>query len=107
MYPGDARSRWPAALLTDRRVSHYWDEPRVLGELYMNQLPAILDRRAPATLSPSADAMWDAFFVYAPGDSWQDPLPMPRVWGYPIMVTRDQLVRELQAVASSPNPILR
>jgi hypothetical protein len=104
MYPGDARSKWSAALLADPRVSHYWDESRVLGELYMNQLPAILARRAPATLPPSADLMWDAFFVYAPGDEWQEPLPMPRLWGYPIMVTRDQLARELQTVATIPKP---
>ena len=98
MYPGDARSKWRASLLSDPRVSHYWDEPQALGSLYMAQLPAILNRRAPATLPPYADVMWDAFFLYAPGDSWQEPLPMPRVWGYPIMVTHNQLLRELDSV---------
>ena len=98
MYAGDARSKWPQALLTDRRVSHYWDEPRTLGASYLMRLPAMLDRRAQATMQPTADAMWDAFFLYAPGDIWRDPLPLPIAWGYPIMVTRDHLVREVDAL---------
>src|SRR5712691_313306 len=62
MYPGDARSKWPSALLTDQRVAHYCDEQRALGTAYLSNLPAMLDRRAEATLQPTADAMWDAFF---------------------------------------------
>ena len=98
MYPGDARARWPAALLTDARVVHYWDEPRAAGTRYLAQLPAILDRRAPETMSPGGDAMWDAFFVYAPGDRWQDPTPVPRSWGYPIIVTSDELRRQVETL---------
>ena len=98
MYPGDARSKWPSALLTDQRVAHYWDEQRALGTAYLSNLPAMLDRRTEATLQPTADAMWDAFFLYAPGDLWREPLPLPITWGYPIMVTRDHLVREVDAL---------
>jgi len=98
MYPGDARSKWPATLLTDSRVLHYWDEDRVIGTRYLAQLPAIIERRAPETLQPNADAMWDAFFVYAPGDRWQAPVAVPTSWGYPIMVTREELRRQVQAL---------
>jgi hypothetical protein len=98
MYPGDARSTWPATILTDPRVTHYWDEQRALGEHYLRHLPTIVDRRASATLQPTADAMWDAFFLHAPGDRWEEPVPLPRVWGYPIMVTRDQLLAELHTL---------
>jgi len=42
--------------------------------------------------------MWDAFFLHTPGDLWREPLPLPITWGYPIMVTRDQLVREFDAL---------
>lgn len=98
MYPGDARSKWPAAILTDPRVTHYWDEQRALGEYYLGQLPAIVDRRASATLQPAADAMWDAFFLHGPGQRWAEPLPSPLLWGYPIMVTRDQLLGELRGL---------
>ncbi len=98
MYPGDARTKWPSTLLTDERVAHFWDAQRALGTAYLANLPAMLDRRAEATLQPTADAMWDAFYVYGPGDSWRDPLPLPSAWGYPIMVTRDHLVREVGAL---------
>jgi len=86
-------------LLTDRRVAHYWDEHRALGTAYLSNLPRMLDGRAEATLQPTADAMWDAFYLYAPGDRWQEPLPLPVRWGYPIMPTREQLARELDAIA--------
>ena len=98
MYPGDARAKWPAALLTDSRVLHVWDEQRVVGTRYLANLPAMLTQRAPATMPPTADAMWDAFFVYPPGQAWQDPVPLPSSWGYPIMVTRDQLLRDVEAL---------
>jgi hypothetical protein len=94
MYPGDARTKWPPTLLTDARVTHYWDEGRALGTAYLANLTTMLTRRAEATMMPTADAMWDAFYVYSAEDGWRDPLPLPIAWGYPIMVTRDRLVRE-------------
>jgi hypothetical protein len=95
MYPGDARTKWPEAILVDPRVVHYWDAERALGQRYLSHLAAMMDRRAPSTLPPSADAMWDAFYVYPPGDRWQEPVPVPVSWGYPIMVTRDQLLGDV------------
>ena len=92
MYPGDARSKWPAALLTDSRVTHFWDEQRVVGKAYLAQLPLMLDRRAPNTMTPDADALWDAFFIYAPDARWDSGVPRPVAWGYPIMPTRETLL---------------
>ena len=98
MYPGDSRAKWPAALLTDARVLHYWDRERVIGVRYLSHLPAMLDRRAPETVTPTADAMWDAFYVHGRGARWQDPVPVPVSWGYPIMVTREQLMRDVESL---------
>jgi hypothetical protein len=95
MYPGDARAKWPAGVMTDQRVLHYWDEDRAVGTHYLSHLPAMLDRRAAETRVPAADAMWDAFYVYGRGVTWEAPVPLPISWGYPILVTRDQLVRDL------------
>ena len=67
----------------------------MIGRLYLPRLPAMADRRATATLRPTGDALWDAFFLYPPGGRWDDPVPLPIRWGYPIMVTRDQLGREV------------
>jgi hypothetical protein len=100
MYPGDARVHWPTALLTDRRVVHYWDERRVVGMRALLNLTTFLDRQAPGTLPPDADALWDAFFVYAPDEKWTEPFPRPVSWGYPIMVTKDHLAREVERLAA-------
>jgi hypothetical protein len=100
MYPGDSREKWPSTLLTDLRVVQYWDATRAIGTRYLTNLPAILDRRATETLAPTADALWDAYFIYPPGDLWTDRIPLPVSWGYPIMVTRDQLVVDLEALAT-------
>jgi len=98
MYPGDARVKWPAELLTDHRVVHYWDERRLLGVRLLRNLPTFLDRQAPGTLPPDAEALWDTFLVYAPGDRWTEPFPRPISWGFPIMVTRDRLLRDVEAL---------
>jgi hypothetical protein len=101
MYPGDARTKWPPELLTDTRVTHYWDEPRLLGRRLLLSLPMFLGLQAPGTMTPEADALWDAFFVYPPGDRWTDPAPRPVSWGYPIMVTKDQLARDVEKLSGS------
>jgi hypothetical protein len=98
MYPGDARAKWPSTLLTDARVVQYWDEPRALGTLYLSHLPAMIDRSADGTLTPAADAMWDAFYLYGRDERWDEAVPTPVVWGYPIMPTRDSLAHALEAL---------
>ncbi len=96
MYPGDARSKWPGTLLTDTRVIHFWDEERITGTRYLSYLPPLVELRAAGTLQPTADALWDAFFVYPSGATWRDPVPLPALWGYPIMVTHDELLRSVE-----------
>ena len=104
MYPGDARSVWPATLLTDPRVVHFWDERRDVGRAFLSQLTTMLDRRAPTTLTPTADAMWDAYYLYRRGDRWSDSPPLPVSWGYPIMVTREQLVADVDRLIAGIRP---
>jgi hypothetical protein len=98
MYPGDARLKWSPTILTDSRAAHFWDEERVIGRWYLSRLPSMIDRRAPPTMQPVDDVLWDAFFIYAPGDRWQDASALPVRWGYPIMVTREHLMSEVEAL---------
>ncbi len=81
MYPGDARSKWSPSFIADPRVVHLWDEQRVVGRVFLSRLPGWAARRAPDTMEPVDDAVWDAFFVYVPGDGWQDAPRQPRFWG--------------------------
>ena len=68
------------------------------GSPALNTLPVMLGRRAPETRPPDGNALWDAFFIYPPGDTWHDPVPVPVSWGYPIMVTSDTLRRQVDAL---------
>jgi hypothetical protein len=104
MYPGDARAAWPASLLTDARVVHFWDERRDVGRIYLSRLTSMLDRRAANTLTPAADAMWDTYYLYPRGDRWNDVVPVPVSWGYPIMATRDQLAADLDRLITAMRP---
>jgi hypothetical protein len=96
MYPGDTRQRWPAALLTDRRVHHYWDERRAVGQQYLQMLPAMWPKRSPETVLPEADALWDAYLLYGSDAQWGEQLPDVVSWGAPILRTSETLLRDLE-----------
>ena len=34
MMTSDQRAEWPSKLLTDRRVTHFWDDGKLLGNWY-------------------------------------------------------------------------
>src|SRR5262245_21842491 len=96
MYPGDSRDRWRDALLTDARVRHYWDERRAIGQLYLQLLPEMWQKRTPDTVLPDADALWVAYMLYAPDAQWTDRHPDVIAWGSPIFRSTDPLMSELK-----------
>ncbi len=98
MYPGDERAAWSSVSLADPRVTQFWDEQRAVGRTLLTRLPTILDRRAPNTMQPVDDTLWDAFFLYAADAQWNGAPPAPVTWGYPIMVTRDELASRIDAL---------
>lgn len=81
MISDDSRSRWRQDLLTDSRVTHFWDEDRLVGRFF-------------AKLSdppPKGGVQWDAFFVYGPEASWDETPPPLRSFGRTVMGTREKL----------------
>lgn len=81
MYPGDARSKWKVDLLSDCRVTHFWDEERVVGRFFATH-------RDPP---PARGVEWDAFFVYGPEASWDgSPAPL-RSFGRPVRPAHKKL----------------
>lgn len=54
-------------LLPDRRVSHYWDGEKKLGEGFKPVLG--LDQTA-----------WDVYLLYPPGAEWKEQPPKPTFW---------------------------
>ncbi len=62
----DHRSRWDDALLTDDRVTHFWDQPKEVGRWYASQ-----------GNYPFGDVAWDIYFLYGPEAEWsQAPEPL-------------------------------
>ncbi len=57
-------------LMSDARVTHYWDEQEAVGTSYAKQI-----------LSMDDFALWDFYMLFDRSVSWRDTrLPVPRVW---------------------------
>lgn len=95
MYPGDARDRWRADLLSDGRVRHYWDDTRAVGRLYLQLLPRLWPARAAETVVPQADALWDAYLLYPADARWDDAPPAVLSWGSTILQTQETLRQDV------------
>jgi hypothetical protein len=95
MYPGDEESRWPRELLTDQRVVHRWDEPKVTGRWFLEHLRDLRTTRGGDGRFPQrVDAMWDTYLLFDRTATWKSVPSGVLSWGYPIMRTRDQLKRD-------------
>ena len=111
MLPKDSRGGFPTELLTDSRVTQFWDENHLAGQAF----------------APLADwhkgVLWDAYFLYGPNARWPTvaaasppskfqlglerprvtvapALPRPASWGRTIFSTRDQLKRDFDNLAA-------
>jgi hypothetical protein len=83
MYPGDSPDDFPAAreLLRDRRVVHYWDQPKEVGRWFHGVVPT----------GTKGDVEWDAFYLYGPESKWIDRPTEMLTWGRTILRDRKKL----------------
>lgn len=92
MYPGDSETSWPSALLTDKRVQHRWDEPKVAGRWFLENLRTMQPTRGGGRFPQRVDAMWDTWILFDGDATWTASGPSSVVsWGYTIMKTKEQL----------------
>lgn len=87
MFPGDSRSKWKGKLLTDLRVTHMWDEEKIVGRWFTEYLRQPEDYKTEVT--------WDAYFLYPLETHWNLTLPPPLSWGSPIILKSRELGRVL------------
>ena len=73
---GDSRDRWDGDGMTDPRVSHFWDEQKVVGNWFS------------ANVRHNRGTTWDFYALYAPGDT---SLATPVSSGGTIITHRNQL----------------
>ena len=81
----DARSRWPEDVLRDPRVVHFWDDGRVVGRWYEENVT-----------HRGEEVEWDAFFLYGAAASWDATLPEAVAWGRTILSAKERLHQALQ-----------
>jgi len=63
---GAGRDAWPSELLTDKRVTHYWDEQDIVGTWFAKQGKNIgLEAR-------DGIFLWDAFLLFSKDSSWEE-----------------------------------
>jgi len=87
MYRGDARSAWPASLLTDPRVVHFWDEQKVVGTWFGKQ--------PDYTGLSNGSVLWDAFLLYGAEARWDDKPSHLISTGRTIVAKREELRKSL------------
>jgi hypothetical protein len=81
-FEGDERDLVDHRLLADARVTQFWDEQKHAGRWYARTF----------TRPEDPDWVeWDAFFVYAPGDTWEQAGARPVRWGRTIIGKREDL----------------
>ena len=100
MYPTDARERWPAEVLTDSRVIHYWDEQKNAGRWYGERLRDIESQMASNSAENEGPILWDVYLVYGPEGRWDATPAGLRRWGRTILKTQDEFRRSVAALVN-------
>jgi hypothetical protein len=83
MYPGDSPRHFPGAQkrMPDRRVSHFWDQPKDIGRWFRTAVPT----------DYQGEIQWDAFYLYGADSVWTDTPTSLLTWGRTILKDRKKL----------------
>jgi hypothetical protein len=101
MYPTDRRENWPADVLTDSRVRHYWDEDKTVGRWYMQRISSMAAARAPESSGLAGDILWDAYLVYEASSRWDEVPSGLRRWGRTVLRAQESLREAFTAVTAT------
>jgi hypothetical protein len=101
MFPGDARAKWPAALLSDARVIHRWDEPKTVGTWYAARAVSMRPHLTPGSTWGDGAVLWDSFLVYGEDSHWDDAPTHLIHWGRPIVAGRETLREDFEKLFAS------
>lgn len=91
MICGDDKNQWDDSLLTDERVTEFWDEDRLLG-LWFAELEDFREE----VFGPIA---WDIFFLFGSESSW-GVIPAP------LVSTGNTVLRKSDTLRATIEPLL-
>ena len=88
---GARRSVEPRDLLDDSRVTHFWDEDKLAGRWFDENVTRLGSREG------KEDRIeWDAYFLYGADATWQEKPPQLVSWGRTVMRERHRLLRDFE-----------
>ena len=92
---GDKRAKYevdPRELLDDPRVTHFWDERRLTGRWFDENVTRLGKRTG-----EEGRIEWDTFILYDERAEWTDEPPPTVSWGRPVIQEKTRLLRDLEA----------
>jgi len=92
MVRSDNRARWQPDLLTDSRVTHFWDTDKLVGTWYGENV----------TVQEPGHVEWDMFFLYDRGASWTEDHSGVFSSGRTIWGRKDKLARDAATLVGAP-----
>jgi hypothetical protein len=96
MYPGDARSSWPAGLLHDSRVIQRWDEAKAVGTWFGDRTPMMRAQLSPGSAWRDGHILWDASLLYGADARWDSAPTALLHWERTIVAGRETLKEDFQ-----------
>ncbi len=94
MVDGDrgAKSRVkPSDLLDDPRVTSFWDDRKIIGRWFDENLTKLGEREGnPGRIE------WDSFVLFSAGANWGDGPPDHVSWGRPLVQEAGRLAMDLE-----------
>lgn len=82
----------PRELLDDPRVTHFWDERRLSGRWFDENVTGLGKRTG-----EEGRIEWDTFILYDEKVEWTDEPPRTVSWGRPVIQEKNRLLRDLEA----------
>ena len=92
---GDKSAKYevdPRELLDDPRVTHFWDERRLSGRWFDENVTRLGKRTG-----EEGRIEWDTFILYDEKVEWTDEPPRTVSWGRPVIQEKSRLLRDLDA----------
>ena len=87
----DGRNRWDPDLLNDARVQHFWDEGRISGKWFAENVLGF------------SSIAWDIYFLYPEDATWLN-MPSPLLAsGSPVISKKGDLLEALQSMGIISN----
>lgn len=88
MVPGDARDRWDPDLLSDPRVTHYWNGSRSIGKWFAKNV---------AECEPLGPIAWDVVYLFGPDATWDGNELHAEFCPTPVYMYPDELAAHSEA----------